>query len=215
MRPRRRRSPARTVGFTLIELMVVIGIIAILIGFLMPTLASVRQHAKQVTCQSNMRQIGQLLLVYANTYDGYIFPLGDEVQPRLGMPVDRPQRWPTLVKGLERWNHPLLLCPQDEAPDEEHSYALNWYFFWHKIRFHNRNFPGGLKPGEMILMGEKRAEANNYFIGSDDDYEYAADEYKHGVRRGSNYLFLDTHVSPLPPHAAKSAYDPWTSSPSS
>jgi prepilin-type processing-associated H-X9-DG protein len=125
--------------------------------------------------------------------------------------VEEEKRWPVLVKGLERWNHPLLLCPQDEEPLEEHSYALNWYFTYHDVRFHSRNF-GPLKPGEVILMGEKRAEANNYFIGSDKDYDYAAEEFKHGLRLGSNYLFLDLHVSTLPPTAAvKRAYDPWGS----
>ena len=206
-RPSRLCAPA----FSLIELIVVIGIVTILIGILMPTLSRVRQHAKQIACQSNMRQVGQLLLIYANSNNGYIYPLGSpDEQPRLGMPVDRPQRWPVLVKGLERWNPPLLLCPQDEEPEEEHSYALNWYFYLHKVRFHTHENLGGLKPGETILMGEKRAEATNYFIGDDNDYNYAADEYKHGLRLGSNYLFLDLHVSPLPPAAnARHLYDPW------
>src|SRR5687767_15547597 len=90
-----RRACRRAGAFSLIEVVVVIGIIAILLGILMPTLARVRQHAKQVACQSNMRQVGQLLLVYANTYDGFIFPLGaaDE-QPRLGVWVERENRWP-------------------------------------------------------------------------------------------------------------------------
>jgi prepilin-type N-terminal cleavage/methylation domain-containing protein len=207
--------PAAAAGFSLIELLVVIGIIAILIGILMPTLSRVRQHAKQVACQSNMRQIGQLLLIYANTYDGYIFPLGAEnEQPRLGVWVGPDKRWPVLVKGLERWNHPLLLCPQDEPPVlEEHSYALNWHFFHHGVRFHTGSEKlAGLKPADIILMGEKRAEANNYFLGSDHDYDYAADEYKHGLRLGSNYLFLDLHVSVLPPKAnPRRRYDPWGS----
>ena len=208
------RRPGRR-AFSLIELLVVIGIIAILIGIMMPTLSRIRQHAKQITCQSNMRQIGQLLLIYANTYDGYIFPLGaDDEQPRLGMFVDPPHRWPVLVKGLERWDHPLLLCPQDEKPvEEEHSYCLNWYFYRHKIRFHSGGEAlAGRKPGDVILMGEKRAEANNYFIGDDNDYDYAADEFKHGLRLGSNYLFLDLHVAPLPPKEnVRHAYDPWGS----
>ena len=208
----RRRRPRHAVAFTLIELIVVIGIVTILLGLLMPTLARVRQHAKQVTCQSNMRQIGQLLLVYANTYDGCIFPLcADDEQPRLGMWVEAPQRWPVLVKGLERWNHPLLLCPQDEEPVEEHSYALNWYFYHHAVRFHTTNL-AGRKPAEIVLMGEKRAEANNYFIGSNTDYDHAAEEIKHGLRLGSNYLFLDLHVAPLPPSAnVRRLYDPWGS----
>ena len=209
----RRRSHARKPAFSLIELIVVIGIVTILIGILMPTLARVRQHANQIACQSNMRQVGQLLLIYANANNGYIYPLGPpDEQPRLGMFVDPPQRWPVLVRGLDRWNPPLLLCPQDEEPVEEHSYALNWYFFLHKVRFHTHENLGGLKPADTILMGEKRAEANNYFIGNDIDYDYAADEYKHGLRLGSNYLFLDLHVSPMPPNAnPRRAYDPWGS----
>ena len=214
MRPSHAHARARARAFSLIELLVVIGIIAILISFLMPMLSRVRQHAKQITCQSNMRQVGQLLLIYANTYDGYIYPLGDkDVQPRLGMFVDPPHRWPVLVRGLDRWNPPLLLCPQDEEPDEEHSYALNWYFYLHGVRFHTGGESlGGLKPAEVILMGEKRAESNNYFIGDDNDYNFAADEFKHGLRLGSNYLFLDLHVSTLPPNTnVRHLYDPWGS----
>lgn len=59
-------------GFTLVELLVVIGIIALLISILLPTLSSARKASKALVCLSNQRQIGQGLLFYTNAYNGYL-----------------------------------------------------------------------------------------------------------------------------------------------
>ncbi|NLX06388.1 MAG: type II secretion system protein [Phycisphaerae bacterium] len=56
--------PTERKSFTLIELLVVVAIIAILVGILLPTLASVRQRATKVTCSSNLRQLGMAIQAY-------------------------------------------------------------------------------------------------------------------------------------------------------
>lgn len=64
----------RCVGFTLVEVLVVIGIIAVLVAILVPTLSGVRQQAQAVKCQANLRTLGQGFLLYANANRGTLIP---------------------------------------------------------------------------------------------------------------------------------------------
>ena len=62
-------------GFTLVELLVVIGVIALLIGLLLPTLARARAAARDVACLSNLRQVHAGLIFYADASGGRV-PVG-------------------------------------------------------------------------------------------------------------------------------------------
>ena len=58
-------KPRRQSGFSLIELLVVIGIIALIIAILLPTLTRTRESAQRAACLSNVRQLALRAIIYA------------------------------------------------------------------------------------------------------------------------------------------------------
>jgi prepilin-type processing-associated H-X9-DG protein/prepilin-type N-terminal cleavage/methylation domain-containing protein len=67
-----RRRNHVPIGFTLVELLVVVGIISILVGLLMPSLTRARIAARRVQCMSNIRQLALASIIYVNDNKGYV-----------------------------------------------------------------------------------------------------------------------------------------------
>ena len=95
-------------AFTLVELLVVIGIIALLIGLLLPALGKAREQSRRTGCLANLRSIGQALYAYANAYRDRL-PNGN---PR-GAWVDFHGSNQVMVAFAEGLSPGVFHCPAD------------------------------------------------------------------------------------------------------
>lgn len=95
------RHTSKRTAFTLVELLVVIGIIALLIAVLLPAMRQARLKSQQVVCQSNLKQLFAYMTMYCNVNKGYMFPVGPSnggpYATTLGTNVMPHQRWPQIL----------------------------------------------------------------------------------------------------------------------
>jgi prepilin-type N-terminal cleavage/methylation domain-containing protein len=110
------RPPHRRRGFTLVELLVVIAMIALLIAMLLPTLAASREAANRVQCASNLRSIGQIVYAFARDH-------GDRVPETQDTPHSGAGGWfPTWMYTKDYFSlvddygadQTLFICPSSD-----------------------------------------------------------------------------------------------------
>jgi prepilin-type N-terminal cleavage/methylation domain-containing protein/prepilin-type processing-associated H-X9-DG protein len=205
-------------GFTLIELMVVIAIIALMAALLFPALNRAKESGRRAACASNLRQLGVALAIYAGENEGS-FPL-----------VTLTNRWPAqLYRGYE--NFDVLLCASDPTPrvrgtglrpdEAPRSYVMNLFRDYFDTvlppaelnsfnagqprRAMNESHIG--KPADTIVFGEKRTDTAKFYVDLTATLGGAvnatAEQRRHhrlsGEQTGgANYAFADGSVKYLP-----------------
>lgn len=191
-------------GFTIVELLVVIGIISVLIGILMPALRRAREAAKSVQCKSNLHDLGIHLRIYETENRGWFIPvgpvpLGEKTASTLGTNVAPHERWPMKVykiAGLKL--DPLPYDPATYQDDDDpNTFSAEPFtpktlycpaddrpneFHSYVLNKHlvvnqikaGRKDLGGLTPSDVIVAGEKVTGERDYYISRTDDNDPAA-----------------------------------------
>jgi prepilin-type N-terminal cleavage/methylation domain-containing protein len=196
-----KRSLRRS-GFTLVELLVVIGIIALLISILLPALSRAKEQANRVLCMSNHKQLLMGIHMYANDNKN-VFPhcnwLGQEDAARVpGWLYDSKLTRGSLksLQGGAVWkylkNDKVFRCPFDPPPwNRGPIHAISSYGFNGSVNGYGRNAANGypvftktsqFKPSDIILW-----ELDEYWSGGANIYNDGSNFPQEGItaRHGS------------------------------
>ena len=170
--PRHLCDPGHLRAFTLVELLVVIGVMAILIGVLMPVLASARRTARMTACAANLRQVGQALELYqAENHQTYPYAAFQYISPDFNYETSFDDLLHKYVGGTtlsaQQMNanvspKPVRIwaCPEDDR-DRWYSNPIRTYV---PTCTRVRNVSGSAaQPGvTRLFTGFAGAEASNY-----------------------------------------------------
>lgn len=192
------RMDRGTRAFTLIELLVVIGVIALLIAIVMPSMARSREQARSVVCRSNLKQLGNALLLYATDYQ-HTLPYEDRGEEDDG----RICWYDSIDKYLSKSKADVRVktCPtvRLDEPDFEESYRMNSKLaessdnpVKEQYRQPYRRLGKLPRPAQTVVLfdGEVKGSAAN-FKGR---WKLKGDDvsYRHNV--AANLLFADWHA---------------------
>lgn len=148
-------------GFTLVELLVVVAIIALLISILLPSLTNAREAARAIACGSNIRQIYTPFAMYMGDHQG-IYPYGVAIDASV---VEHPKTMPWNGKAIPPQlqfldlgylkSKDVWLCPTDEKPQDYNWWEYRAIDYRHPGYHVREDFPEGSSYmfSEQVLFG--------------------------------------------------------------
>lgn len=197
-------------GFTLVEMLVVIGIIAVLAAILFPVFSAARKSAHKARCVSNMRQILQAHKMYSDDHDRTIVPARAGVAPgTLGY------TWCILLQPYMK-NENILTCAADENPgkatnstDLPHSYGIN-YSLAFNTAFAGAPFVMSMssinRTSDLLLFFELKASAQA-MGASYTSHRLSRVDPRHNER--AVFGFLDGHAKLMLPTETEKPLNMW------
>ena len=141
-------APTRNAtAFTLVELLVAVGIIALLIGILFPVLARARTHANSVRCAANLRSIGHALMMYTERYAYYPATVVTEVAGPAGTDA---AIWPARLRPFLGGDRNVFYCP---SRDEQFRWSDDGPLPLLRVQPSSPCAAYGYDPGDSLVHG--------------------------------------------------------------